>query len=81
LAERGKREGVSLNALAVTMLAESLGERATRERRGVFESKGISRVDIDINESDPVYSLAGQLIGLQLARCVPNRRITAPSIQ
>lgn len=32
LAERAKREGVSLNTLAVTLLAESLGERATRER-------------------------------------------------
>jgi hypothetical protein len=25
----------------------------------VFESKGFSRVDIDTNESDPAYSLAG----------------------
>jgi nicotinate dehydrogenase subunit B len=32
----------------------------------VFESKGFSRVDIDTNESDPVYSLAGQLMGLPL---------------
>ena len=32
LAERAKREGVSLNTLAVTLLAESLGERVTRER-------------------------------------------------
>jgi CO/xanthine dehydrogenase Mo-binding subunit len=32
----------------------------------VFESKGFSRVDIDTNESDPVYSLAGQLTGLPL---------------
>jgi len=32
----------------------------------VFESKGFSRVDIDTNESDPVYSLAGQLIGMPL---------------
>jgi nicotinate dehydrogenase subunit B len=31
-----------------------------------FESKGFSRVDIDTNESDPVYSLAGQLMGLPL---------------
>jgi hypothetical protein len=30
----------------------------------VFESKGFSRVDIDTNESDPAYSLAGQLTGL-----------------
>jgi hypothetical protein len=32
----------------------------------VFESKGFSRVDIDTNESDPGYSLAGQLMGLPL---------------
>jgi CO/xanthine dehydrogenase Mo-binding subunit len=32
----------------------------------VFESKGFSRVDIDTNESDPSYSLAGQLMGLPL---------------
>jgi nicotinate dehydrogenase subunit B len=32
----------------------------------VFESKGFSRVDIDTNESDPAYSLAGQLTGLSL---------------
>jgi CO/xanthine dehydrogenase Mo-binding subunit len=32
----------------------------------VFESKGFSRVDIDSNESDPAYSLAGQLTGLPL---------------
>ena len=32
LAERAKREGVSLNALAVTLLAEGLGERAAHER-------------------------------------------------
>jgi hypothetical protein len=31
-----------------------------------FESKGFSRVDIDTNESDPVYSLAGQLTGMPL---------------
>jgi CO/xanthine dehydrogenase Mo-binding subunit len=31
-----------------------------------FESKGFSRVDIDTNESDPVYSLAGQLMGMPL---------------
>ena len=29
----------------------------------VFESKGFSRIDIDTNESDPSYSLAGQLMG------------------
>ena len=29
LAERAKREGVSLNTLAVTLLAEGLGERST----------------------------------------------------
>jgi len=29
----------------------------------VFESKGLSRIDIDTNESDPSYSLAGQLTG------------------
>ena len=32
----------------------------------VFESKGVSRIDIDTNESDPAYSLAGQLTGLPL---------------
>ena len=32
----------------------------------VFESKGFSRVDIDTNESNPTYSLAGQLTGLPL---------------
>jgi len=32
----------------------------------VFESKGFSRIDIDTNESDPSYSLAGQLMGLPL---------------
>src|SRR5467141_255798 len=31
-----------------------------------FESKGFSRIDIDTNESDPAYSLAGQLMGLPL---------------
>ena len=31
-----------------------------------FESKGFSRVDIDTNESDPAYSLAGQLTGMPL---------------
>ena len=30
LAERAKREGVSLNTLAVTLLAEGLGERSNR---------------------------------------------------
>jgi nicotinate dehydrogenase subunit B len=42
--------------------------RAALDKEGgvigyVFESKGFSRVDIDTNESDPVYSLAGQLMG------------------
>jgi nicotinate dehydrogenase subunit B len=32
----------------------------------VFESKGFSRIDIDTNESDPAYTLAGQLMGLPL---------------
>jgi nicotinate dehydrogenase subunit B len=32
----------------------------------VFESKGFSRVDIDTNEGNPVYSLAGQLMGMPL---------------
>jgi len=31
LAERAKREGVSLNTLAVTLLAEGLGERGAHE--------------------------------------------------
>ncbi len=31
-----------------------------------FESKAFSRIDIDTNESDPAYSLAGQLMGLPL---------------
>ena len=29
-------------------------------------SKGFSRIDIDTNESDPAYSLAGQLMGMPL---------------
>ena len=29
-------------------------------------SKGFSRIDIDTNESDPSYSLTGQLMGLLL---------------
>jgi antitoxin HicB len=33
LAERAKREGVSLNTLAVTLLAEGLGERIAQERQ------------------------------------------------
>jgi nicotinate dehydrogenase subunit B len=32
----------------------------------LFESKGFWRIDIDTNESDPAYSLAGQLTGLPL---------------
>jgi nicotinate dehydrogenase subunit B len=32
----------------------------------VFESEDFSRVDIDTNESDPAYSLCGQLMGLPL---------------
>ena len=32
----------------------------------VFESKGFSCIDIDTNESDPAYSLAGRLMGLPL---------------
>jgi hypothetical protein len=31
-----------------------------------FESKGFSRIDIDTNESDLVYSVAGQLMGMPL---------------
>ena len=31
-----------------------------------FGREGFSRVDIDINESDPVYRLAGRLIGMPL---------------
>jgi nicotinate dehydrogenase subunit B len=45
--------------------------RAALDRDGavigyVFESKGFSRIDIDTNESDPAYSLAGQPTGLPL---------------
>ena len=45
--------------------------RAALDRDGavigyVFESKDFSRIDIDTNESDPAYSLAGQLMGLPL---------------
>jgi CO/xanthine dehydrogenase Mo-binding subunit len=45
--------------------------RAALDRDGavigyVFESKGFSRIEIDTNESDPAYSLAGQLTGLPL---------------
>jgi nicotinate dehydrogenase subunit B len=32
----------------------------------VFESRDLSRTDIDTNESDPADSLAGQLMGLPL---------------
>jgi nicotinate dehydrogenase subunit B len=44
-------------------------DRAALDKDGAgigyaFESKGFSRVDIDTNESNPLYSLAGQLIGL-----------------
>jgi CO/xanthine dehydrogenase Mo-binding subunit len=42
----------------------------------VLESKGFSRVDIDTNESDPAYSLAGQLTGLPLK---PLQGFGAPS--
>jgi nicotinate dehydrogenase subunit B len=31
-----------------------------------FESKGFARIDIDTNESNPAYSLAGQLMGMLL---------------
>ena len=31
-----------------------------------FESKGFSRIDIDTTEADPRYSLAGQLMGMDL---------------
>jgi hypothetical protein len=31
-----------------------------------YESKGFSRIDIDTNGSNPIYSLAGQLTGLPL---------------
>ena len=31
-----------------------------------FESEGLSRIDIDTNESDPSSSLAGELMGLPL---------------
>jgi hypothetical protein len=31
----------------------------------VFESKGLSRIDIETSASEPSYSLAGQLMGLQ----------------
>jgi nicotinate dehydrogenase subunit B len=42
--------------------------RASLDKSGAvisyaFDSKGSSRVDIDTNGSDPVYSLAGQLMG------------------
>jgi hypothetical protein len=45
--------------------------RATLDRNGsvigyVFESKGFSRIDIDTNETNPAYSLAGQLMDLPL---------------
>ena len=41
-----------------------------------YESKGFSRIDIDTNESDPRYSLAGQLLGLRtrVARWVRHAR-------
>jgi hypothetical protein len=37
---------------------------AREQRRSI--GKGFSRIDIDTNESDPSYSLAGQLMGLPL---------------
>jgi hypothetical protein len=56
-----------------------------------FEIKGSSRIVIDTNESDPVYSLAGQLMGMPLKgglavvergfgeRTVPVRRCSSAS--
>src|ERR1700730_10439548 len=44
----------------------------------VLESKGFSRIDIDTNESDPSYSLAGQLMGLPL-KSLPSFGIPAES--
>jgi len=50
----------------------------------VFESEGFSRIDIDTNESDPSYSLAGQLMGLPLKplqglACPPNPTASSTS--
>jgi hypothetical protein len=55
--------------------------RAALDKNGavvgyVFESKGFSRVDIDTDESDPVYSLAGQLMGMPLK---PLQRFGVPA--
>src|ERR1700730_17527890 len=57
--------------------------RAALDKEGlvigyVLESKGFSRIDIDTNESDPSYSLAGQLMGLPL-KSLPSFGIPAES--
>ncbi|HWZ67068.1 MAG TPA: molybdopterin cofactor-binding domain-containing protein, partial [Stellaceae bacterium] len=44
----------------------------------VLESKGFSRIDIDTNESDLSYSLAGQLMGLPL-KSLPGFGVPAES--
>jgi hypothetical protein len=41
------------------------------------ESEGFSRIDIDTNESDPAYSLAGQLTGLALTCALHTDRVVA----
>src|ERR1700731_2091731 len=41
-------------------------QRAVMQTRSRTQSKGFSRIDIDTNESDPSYSVSGQLMGLPL---------------
>ena len=45
LAERARREGVSLNMLAVSLLAEGLGGRGAREGRGGPSSDALAATD------------------------------------
>jgi hypothetical protein len=55
-----------------TWLAGVDSPRRCRTRKGrggdrlCLREQGLSRVDIDTNEGDQVYSLAGQLMGLRL---------------
>jgi len=65
LARRAAREGVSLNMLVTTMLAEGLGRRAGAESRQEFRS----RAGVFVSSLDPVtpYKLPG-------AASAPRRR-------
>src|SRR5262249_41332705 len=58
--------------MAGTQRARPRSTRRCRTRKGrggdrlCLREQGLSRVDIDTNEGDPVYSLAGQPMGLRL---------------